>query len=77
MHIAGAFTPVTMEGNIVVDGVLASCYASVPHDLAQIAMIPMKWFPSVLDWVLGNDKEIPAYVNILTGIGNYAIPFEK
>ena len=77
MHIAGAFTPVTMEGNIVVDGVLASSCASVPHDLAQIAMIPMKWFPSVLDWVLGNDKEITAYVNILTGIGIYAIPFEK
>ena len=77
MHIVGAFTPVTMKGNIVVDGVLASYNTSVPHDLAKIAMIPMKWFPSVLDWLLGNDNEIPAYVNILTGIGNYTIPFEK
>ena len=24
----GAYAPITMEGNIVVDGVLASCYAS-------------------------------------------------
>ena len=32
--------PLTEEGNIVVDGVLASCYASFDHDLAHIAMVP-------------------------------------
>ena len=31
-----------MEGNIIVDGVLASCYASVDHDLGHIAMVPMR-----------------------------------
>ena len=37
--------PLTMEGNIIVDGVLASCYASFDHDLAHIAMAPMQWIP--------------------------------
>ena len=36
LTIPGAFTPVTMEGNIIVDGVLTSCYASASHDLAHI-----------------------------------------
>ena len=31
----GAYTPVTVEGNIAVDGVLASCYAFADHDLAH------------------------------------------
>ena len=37
----GAFVPLTMKGNIVVDGVLASCYASFDHDLAHFVMTPM------------------------------------
>ena len=45
--IPGAFTPVTMEGNIVVDGVLASCYAFADHDLAHIGITPMRWFPDI------------------------------
>ena len=34
----------TMEGNIIVDGVLASCYVSPDHDLAHIAMTPCDGF---------------------------------
>ena len=29
---AGAYVPLTMEGKIVVEGVLASCYASIHHE---------------------------------------------
>ena len=36
---------VTRDGNIVVDGVLASCYASVDHDLVHIAMAPIEMVP--------------------------------
>ena len=32
----GAFTPVTMEDNVVVDGVLASCCVFDDHDLAHL-----------------------------------------
>ena len=31
-YFLGVFVPVTMEGNIMVDGVLAFCYASADHD---------------------------------------------
>ena len=44
------------EGNIVVDGVVASCYGSYNHDLAHIAMTPMRWFPAVLELILGGKE---------------------
>ena len=37
----GAYTPVTMNGNMMVDRVLASCYAFFDHDLAHITMTPI------------------------------------
>ena len=45
----GDFAPVTMGGNIVVDGVLASCYALSDHDLVHIVMTPMRWFPAMMN----------------------------
>ena len=47
----GAFTPLTVDGNIIVDGVLASCYAFTNHDLAHIAMTPLRWFAEVIKWI--------------------------
>ena len=37
--------PLTAEGTIVVDGVLASCYASFDHDWAHLLTTPVRWFP--------------------------------
>ena len=48
----GAFVPLTVEGNLIVDGVLASCYQDVPHDLAHMAMTPIRLFPSILSGFL-------------------------
>ena len=67
--LTGAFTPVTMEGNIVVDGVLASCYAVVDHDLAHIGMTPMRWFPGMMNWIFGGSKETPGYVSFVEDLG--------
>ena len=44
---AGAFVPLTKNGNIMVDGVLASCYASFDHDLAHFGMRPLQWFSEI------------------------------
>ena len=44
--------PLTTKGNIMVDGVLASCYASVNHDLGHIVMTPIRWFPEMVQWVV-------------------------
>ena len=49
IYFPGAYVPLTFEGIIMVDGVLASCYPSVNHDLSQIGMTPMQWFPEVVE----------------------------
>ena len=63
--------PLTATGNIVVDGVVASCYASTDHDLAHIGTFPMRWFPTMVEWILGQDIGISAYSNILIVIGEW------
>ena len=58
-----------MEGTIIVDGVLASCYAySRDHDLANIVMTPLIRFPEIMQWILGDDIESPVYVKIAANL---------
>ena len=45
---SGYWAPLTKEGTILVDGFLASCYASFPHQPAQVAFAPVKMFPKQL-----------------------------
>ena len=59
-----AYVPLTPEGNIIVDGVLASCYSDVDHDLAHLSMIPMQWYKDAMEWILGYDFGLSVYVNI-------------
>ena len=54
LHV-GAYVPLTTEGNILVNGVLASCYASVDHELAHIGMTGMQWFPQIANWIFGKE----------------------
>ena len=58
----GAYTPLTKEGNIMVDEVLASCYAFVNHELAHIGMMPIQWFPEIIQWVFGEDDGSSTFV---------------
>ena len=63
----------TNEGNIVVDGVLASCYSSFDHDLAHITMTPMRWFPAITKWLFGEDSGFEAYVKITKEFGGLIV----
>ena len=63
-----------MEGNIIVDGVLASCHASYDHDVLHIGMSPIQWFPRITEWVFGKNKGIFFYVNILENLGRWLMP---
>ncbi|XP_070550385.1 sonic hedgehog protein-like [Ptychodera flava] len=38
----GVYAPLTVDGRIVVDGTLTSCYAMVDHDLAHFAFAPLR-----------------------------------
>ena len=39
----GMVAPVTMEGNVIVDGVLSSCYAMIgDHEIAHMAFSPLR-----------------------------------
>ena len=64
----GVFVLLTGEDNIVVDGVLASCYVDVDHDLSHIVMTPMRLFPEKLEWIFGVDKGIQIFVKMLEGL---------
>jgi hypothetical protein len=73
---AGKFAPMTMSGNIVVDGTVASCYAQYEwHHLAHISMAPLravntigKYFSNIWPSSLYYDSDN----TISTGIHPYA-----
>ena len=69
----GAFVPVTTEGNIIVDGVLASCYPSTDHNLAHFAMTPIQWFPETKHWMFSEGNGFPVYVQITEELGNWIL----
>ena len=67
--------PLTTEGNIVVDGILASCYADIDHDLAHITMTPMQWFPHIIEWTFGDDSRFPVLVIMAKQFGRLMLPY--
>ena len=73
--ILGAYSPLVTEGKVLVDGVLASCYASFPdHDMAHLTMAPMRWFPKVMHLIFGEDTEVPVYVKVTEYFGRSISP---
>ena len=73
--ITGAFIPLTMEGRIVVDGVLASCYPFGNHDLAHISMMPIRWFPKVMEWFFVMEDGLTSFAKVAEKLGNYVLPY--
>ena len=77
MLLIGAYVPLTMEGNVVVDGILASCYASFDHNLAHFAVKPFQWFPKMIEWTFGDDNGSPGYIEIAKGFGRSVLPLSQ
>ena len=63
-NISGAYVPLTKEGNNIVDGVLASCYPSVNHDVSHFGLILMKWFPEIVEQIFSDDDGLHNFANI-------------
>ena len=61
----------------MVDGVLASCYASTDHDLGHFGMKPVHWFPDIVETIFGDDIGSSAYANIIASGGKYLLPNEN
>ena len=64
----GVYAPLTRAGNVVVDNVLASCYAVVDsQNIAHAAFAPVRWYYSIKD----------ATVSMLTSINMYSATAES
>ena len=77
--LSGAYVPLTMEGNILVDGILASCYPSVRNDLAHIGMTPMRWFPWMVEQIYGEGEGSgsPGYVEVARQWARWVLPYQQ
>lgn len=54
---SGRFAPLTREGNIVVNSVVASCYAVISdHDMAHLSFAPVRWLSYLQEWLFGLGK---------------------
>ena len=74
-YLPGAHVPMTREGNIIVDRVLASCYAfSMDHHLVHLFMAPIRWFPDITQMIFGEDDQISAFIRISKELGILMLP---
>ena len=71
---SGAYVPVTVEGNIIVDGVLASCYGITDHDLAHIVISPLRLIPGIMEWIFGQEGGAQVYMNAWRELGSLIAP---
>ena len=63
-----------MEGTILVNGILASCYAYGDHDFAHLGMMPIRWFPEMIQWIFGMGNEFPVYVETMGDLAGWIMP---
>lgn len=80
---AGVFAPLTLEGNLVVDNLMASCYAGTENEwLAHSSLLPLRLLYKLRSWVSQwygwsrpsqppSDIGIHPYAQFLIWLNNY------
>ena len=76
VYILGVYAPITKEGNIMVEEVLASCYAFTDHAFAHIGMTSIRGFPWMTEWIFGEENGFPALYHILKKMGSIILPYD-
>ena len=71
----GAHVPLTMEGKLMVGGVLASCYPSADHDVVHVGMSPLRLSPYIVSGIFGEDNGFAVFVDIAADLGGWVIPY--
>ena len=61
----------------MVDGVLASCYASAAHELSHVGTTPMRWFPEIIEWIFGHDNAYQGYLKIVKELGKWIKAYQQ
>ena len=61
----------------MVNGVLASCFASFDHDIAHIGMTPIQWIPEIAEWLFGEEGGILTFVSISKEASRLLLPIEQ
>lgn len=62
----GIYAPLTRQGNIVVDSVLASCYAVISdHEMAHLSFAPVRWMSYINQWLFGLQPDTPTEERVL------------
>ena len=72
--LLGAFVPLTLNGYIIVDEILASCYIDVHHDMAHLVMAPFRWLPGIIAWLFGEDTGFQVSVGIAEQLSKWILP---
>ena len=68
--------PLTVEGSIIVDGVLASCHASADHGVAHLITTPIQWFPKIIEWLYGEGNGFPVFITVVETLGPWMLPHD-